>query len=172
MEETALLVIDVQVGIFEVKDMPLYNEKKVLANIKYLIKTAREKEIPVIYVQHNSPRGSLKYLSPAWKIHPELSPREDELVINKQFSDSFQETTLKAQLDKRGIKTLIIMGLQTDYCVDTTVRRAYSLEYETILASDAHSTIDGVISAKDIVAHHNEVLGNGFAMIRESKDII
>ncbi len=172
MKKTALLVIDVQNGIFNIPDNPLYSEEEVLDNINYLITKSREDGIPVIFVQHNSPKGLLKYQSEAWKLHKDIIPYVSELRINKQFADSFQDTTLRKQLEILHIETLIIAGLQTEYCVDTTCRRAYSLGYEVILASDAHSTVDGVISATDIIMHHNEVLSNGFAVIKKSRDII
>ena len=172
MIKTALLVIDVQNGIFRIPDNPIANEQEVLKNINYLITESREEGIPVIFIQHNSPKGILKYQSKAWELHPAIIPYGTELRINKQHSDSFQDTTLRGQLEILHIETLIIAGLQTEYCVDTTCRSAYSLGYEMILASDAHSTVNGAISAKDIIMHHNELLSNGFGQVRESKDII
>ena len=172
MKKTALLVIDVQNGIFNIPDKPVADEQIVLKNINYLISRSREEGVPVIFVQHNSPKGILKYQTKAWEIHPDVVPFVSELRINKQYADSFQDTTLRKQLDILYIDTLIIAGLQTEYCVDTTCRRAYSLGFEVILASDAHSTVDGVMSAKEIIMHHNDILGNGFAQVKESRDII
>ncbi|MNW18398.1 Isochorismatase family protein [compost metagenome] len=56
---------------------------------------------------------------------------------------------------------MIVCGAQSDFCVDTTVRRALALGYEVVLVADAHSTLDnGVLVAAQIIAHHNTTLGN------------
>jgi nicotinamidase-related amidase len=67
---------------------------------------------------------------------------------------------------------LVVVGLQTEYCVDTTCRRAYGLGYEVILVRDAHSTWDmGGMSASQIIDHHNNVLGGWFVTLKDEKDV-
>ena len=91
-----------------------------------------------------------------------LKPADGEHVIRKRESDSFFGTTLQQELEKRGFTHLIIAGGMTEYCVDTTCRRATSLGYDVTLAGDAHLTRDNeVLTAANIIAHHNFVL-NGF----------
>ena len=71
-----------------------------------------------------------------------------------------------------GVKNLIITGMQTEYCVDTTCRRAYSLGYRVTLVKDAHSTWGtDLLTAPQIIAHHNEVLGGWFAKLKEADEI-
>jgi nicotinamidase-related amidase len=85
----------------------------------------------------------------------------EDLRVRKTTPDSFNLTELHALLQARGITHLVICGLQSDFCVDSTVRRALALGYEVILAADAHSTVDnGVLSAAQIIAHHNTTLSN------------
>jgi len=79
---------------------------------------------------------------------------------------------LGRELDIRGIKKLVITGLQTEYCVDTTCRRAYSLGYDVVLVKDAHSTWDsGDLSAQQIIDHHNNVLGGWFVTLKNEEDV-
>jgi nicotinamidase-related amidase len=157
--ETALVVIDTQVGLIE----PAYRGKEVLENIGTLIAKARAAGVPVLYVQHNEPfEEGLMISTPQWQIHPAIAPQEGEPVIHKQSPDSFVGTTLQQELESRGIKHLVIVGLQSNYCVDTTSRRAVSAGYDVTLVGDAHTTEDNdVLSAEQIIAHHNSTL-NGF----------
>jgi nicotinamidase-related amidase len=166
-ENTASLVIDVQMGMFEKSD-PVYRGEELLETIGRLIAKARETGVPVIYVQHSGSQGHpLNPKAPGWPIHPAIAPAEGELVIHKHHPDSFQETDLRRELETRGIKHLIIAGIQTEYCVDTTCRRAYSLGYDVILIQDGHSTWDTEgLRAPQIIAHHNRVLGGWFAKLQ------
>lgn len=81
-------------------------------------------------------------------------------------------TNLENELKSRGIKKLIIMGIQSDWCVDTTVRRAYSLEYDVTVVEDGHTTIDtAVLKAPQIIAHHNSIFGGRFAKLVKADQI-
>jgi nicotinamidase-related amidase len=154
----SLLIIDVQVGLVEW--IPGEIQSSVLSRIGTLVAKARASGTPVIYVQHDGSKGHV--LEPGtrgWNIHPSLKPAADEPIIRKRESDSFFQTTLQEELKKREIKHLVIAGGMTEYCVDTTCRRATSLGYDVTLASDAHLTRDnGVLTAANIIAHHNFVL--------------
>ena len=160
-EGTALLVIDVQVGIIE--GFHAYPGSEVMEQINRLRTRARTANVPVIYVQHDGPQGDpLEAGSEGWEIHPEITPREEDLIIRKRACDSFFETTLQKELEARGIKHLIVTGCQTEYCVDTTVRRAVSLGCDVTLVSDAHTTVDNkLLTAAQIIEHHNALL-DGF----------
>ena len=72
-----------------------------------------------------------------------------------------------------GVGRLIIAGIQTEFCVDTTCRRAFSLGYDITLMSDGHSTWDtDVLPADTIIAHHNRTLGGTFATLKRERDIL
>jgi nicotinamidase-related amidase len=158
---TALLIIDVQVGIIE--GFRAYRGREVLEQINNLLSKARASNIPIIYIQHGGEEGHpLEVGTEGWQIHPEIKPHEEDLIIRKRASDSFFETTLQGELEARGIKHLIVAGCMTEYCVDTTSRRAISLGYDVTLVSDAHTTIDNkLLTAAQIIAHHNALL-DGF----------
>ncbi len=166
MQKTALLIIDVQNCMFNPVE-PVYNSTGLLANLQSLIDRARASNTPVIYVQHNGPAGAPHAPGePGWAIHPAIAPQLGETIVQKTTPDSFYQTTLKEALSSNGIEQLVIAGIQTDYCVDTTCRRAVSEGYQVTLVSDAHSTWgDSGLSAEQIIAHHNGVLGNWFAKL-------
>jgi len=144
--------------------MPAEVQRSVLPRIRTLIAKARVSAIPVIYIQHDGPKGHpLETHTKGWEIYPSLKPADGEHVIRKRESDSFFGTTLQRELEKRGITHLIVAGGMTEYCVDTTCRRAVSQGFDVTLAGDAHLTRNNeVLTAANIIAHHNFVL-DGFS---------
>ncbi|QDP41143.1 cysteine hydrolase family protein [Radiobacillus deserti] len=167
----ALLVIDVQNGMYEVGNV-VHNGGKLLVNVKSLIEKARSTDIPIFFIQHNAPPGKpLEYGKKGWEIHPEIAPEDQDIIIQKTTPDSFLHTSLDQELKRYDITHLVITGIQTEACVDTTCRRAFSMDYKVTLASDAHSTWDSdEITAQQIINHHNKVL-RWFADVYPSKDI-
>lgn len=168
----ALLVIDVQNGMFQEGNV-VYRGDRLLHNLKYLISQARFTKTPIFYIQHNGPVGKpLEVSTKGWEIHPEIAPNNLDTIIQKTTPDSFFNTTLDDELKKQEIEHLVITGIQIEACVDTTCRRAFSLEYKVTLASDTHSTWDTKeITAQQIINHHNGVL-RWFADVYPSKNII
>src|SRR5208337_4108151 len=159
--KTALLVIDVQRGILD--DPNLARKKQIdqaldetVGRIAGLIERARTASVPVIYIQHDGGRGHrLEPGTSGWPLRPEIAPQAGEPVIHKRASDAFFETTLAAELAAAGSKQLVNCGCMTQYCVDTTVRRAVSLGYDVVLAADGHTTADtGTLPFEQIIAHH------------------
>ncbi|GCE05664.1 cysteine hydrolase family protein [Dictyobacter aurantiacus] len=159
-KDTALVIIDIQVGMINADSA---HHTEALSNMQTLLEYARSSNIPVIYVQHDGPKGhGLETGSARWQIHPAIAPQPGEAVVNKRASDAFYETTLQQTLQKYGVKHLIAAGGQTQYCVDTTVRRATTFGYNVTLVSDAHLTFDtDLLSEEQIVAFYNDTL-NGF----------
>ncbi len=156
------MIIDVQVGL--VRLMPPEVQDRVLSKIAILLKQARSSGIPVFFIQHDGPKGHpIEAETAAWAIHPSILPLDGERVIRKKASDSFFETSLAEELQTGKISHLIIAGAMSEYCVDTTCRRAVTLGYDVTLAADAHLTRDTLdLTAAQIIAHHNLLL-DGFA---------
>jgi len=155
--QTALLIIDAQVGLLD----EAYRRDDVVARIAGLIAKARTSGLPVIYVQHETDEAGdpLAIGSPGWHIHPALAPWRTDLVVHKRSSDSFYETPLQQELDARHVRHLVVTGMKTEMCVDTTSRRAVSLGYDVTLVADAHTTTDTrTLPAARMVAYHNEIL--------------
>lgn len=173
---TALLVIDCQVGLID--GLPAYRGREVLGRIGALLSAARASGTPVIYVQHDGPKGHpVEAGTPGWQIHPAVKPGPGDLIIHKRDCDSFFGTPLQSELEAREITGLVVAGAMTEYCVDTACRRATSLGYDVTLVSDAHTTADTPnLKASQIIAHHNSVL-DGFSAgqhaikLRAAKDI-
>ena len=170
----ALVVIDTQRGMFETPGLPpVPNGERMLHNIGSLIENAREAGVPVIHIQHaNGPGQPLERGTVGWEIHPRVAPADGEPVVGKETPDSFLDTALRDVLEERGIGRLVLAGMQTEYCVDTTCRRAFAFGYDVTLAEDAHGTFDtDHLSAEQVMQHHNEVMGNGFASVVPTREI-
>jgi len=153
--------------------MPPELRDRVLSNITVLLSKARSSEVPVLFIQHDGPKGHpIEAETAAWAIHPSIPPLCGEPVIRKKASDSFFETRLAEELQTREISHLVIVGGMTEYCVDTTCRRAVTLGYDVTLVADAHLTRDTpVLTASQIIAHHNLLL-DGFAAGTHSIQVI
>ncbi len=167
--DTALLIIDMQAGFFQASE-PVYNGPEVLAVVKGLIAQARASGVPVVYVQHNT-GGELDGTS-AGEIYAEIAPTADDVVVQKHTPDAFQATSLEQELQARGMQHLVVVGFATEYCIDTTCRRAASLGYQVTLVRDGHSTLptSPVLTPEQIVAHHTHVLQQ-FATVRSASEI-
>jgi len=163
---SALLIIDVQNGILRglgagsrqaVLDAAL---DETVRRLQQLQQRARAAGAPVILVQNDSEPGHrLAVESEGWRLRDEIRPLPGEPVVRKTACDSFFETDLAEQLAKRQITHLVIGGCMTQYCVDTTCRRAVTLGYDVTLLADGHMTADsGGLTYGQIIAHHNDLL--------------
>lgn len=168
MVNEAVVIIDVQNAILGIPGVARQIETRtaldaVVVRIAALIERARNRAIPVLFVQHDGQAGHrLERGSPGWKLRSEVTPAQGEPVIHKSACDSFFQTTLAAELESRNAGKLIVAGCMTQYCVDTSVRRAVSLGYDVTLMADGHMTADsGALTFEQIIAHHNALL-DGF----------
>ena len=129
-------------------------------------RAARAAQVQVVLVQHEEDSGSLAVGSEGWQLAEGLLTSREDLRVHKKTPNSFHETDLHSLLRERGVTRIVTCGLQTEFCVDTTVRQALALGYDVVLAADAHSTTDSdTLSAAQIASHHNRTLRwmNGFA---------
>ena len=155
---TALLIIDVQRALC-VGEEAAFQVDAVLARINELSARARASGAPVVVIQHDDD-GPLQFGTAGWELADGLVTSADDIRVRKQTTNSFHKTDLHAVLQARQVSRVVICGLQTDFCVDTTARQALPLGYRLVLAADAHSTIDGAITAPQIIAHHNHIFRN------------
>jgi len=155
---TALLIIDLQHALCS-GEYQAFDARCLVERINGVIRLARQAKVPVVLIQHEESDGPLQYAAEGWKLDPELQAQPDDIHIRKTTPDAFHNTNLVAELETRGIKQLVICGLQSEFCVDTTTRRALALGFPVTLVADGHSTLDNaVLSAAQISAHHNETL--------------
>jgi nicotinamidase-related amidase len=131
---SVLLVVDVQNGVMsEAWDAP-----RVIANVSRAVERARERRVPVVWVQHTSeelPRGS-----PQWRWVPELVPAKGEMLIHKQFNSSFEQTALDDELARLGATHIALAGAATNWCIRATAYGALDRGYDLTLVKDAHTT--------------------------------
>ena len=160
------MVIDVQNAMVEAA----HRGEELLGNVGLLLEEARGAGAPVVFVQHDGGEDYEPMMPgrPGWQLHERVAPRQGEAVIRKQESDSFYATTLDEELCSRGVGRVVVAGMSSEACVDSTCRSALSRGYRVTLAGDAHTTVNdrvlammgrGEVSAAQIVAHHNDVLG-------------
>lgn len=172
--KSALLVIDMQNGLFNGDPKP-HNVKLVLSNILSLIEYCRLNDRPIIFIRHVGEKGTpLDPNGPNTQLIKDLpfNPHKDT-VIEKMYPSSFKNTVLKEVLEKLDIDEIIITGMKTEYCIDTTVRAASEYGYKVTLISDAHTTTDSAaLNALQIIDHHNQVLRNAFAQLKTTAEFI
>jgi nicotinamidase-related amidase len=149
----ALLVVDVQNGAVDGS----HERDKVVANVGALVDKARQEQVAVVWVQHSD--DELKRGSDSWRIVPELAPAEAEPLVEKNYGDSFEDTTLETVLSGLGVGRLVVAGAQTDACIRSTLHGALARGYDAILVSDAHTTEDqtawGAPPPDQVIAHTN-----------------
>jgi nicotinamidase-related amidase len=141
--ELAVLVVDVQAGLFDAQPAP-FEAVEVIHRINAVTSRARAANIPVFLVQNDGPAEGdwLRPFTPAWQLHPDLRRESSDFLIRKTTGDAFYGTDLERQLRVRGIKSLVLTGYATEFCIDATLRNAASKEFEVFVVSDAHTTND------------------------------
>jgi nicotinamidase-related amidase len=152
IQKTAVVVIDLQKGITTIKAEP-YSPEIVIKNAVRIIDAARKKGMPVFLV-NVSPSPDLKDAlhpisetsfrsagyDPSWsKLIPELNVQSSDFLITKHQWGAFYGTELDLQLRRRGIDTIILCGIATNFGVESTARFAFEFGYNQIFASDAMS---------------------------------
>lgn len=127
--KTTVLIMD-----YQNRQLNYFSEsvqKDLLTRVNNILARARQSNIPVIYVEVQ--RGER---TKETEIHPAVSPKSGELVLTKNGTGPFASTNLDEILKKKGIKTLILMGISTSGCVLSTVRCAADMDYQLIVLSD------------------------------------
>jgi len=150
---TALLVVDVQVGIVA----EAHDRDPVVANVASLVERARREQVPVVWVQHAD--EDIVKGTEGWNIVPELAPDDAEPLVQKNYGDSFEDSSLESVLSHLGVGRLVVVGAQTDACIRSTLHGALVRGYDATLVSDAHTTEDltawGAPPPDLVIAHTN-----------------
>ena len=131
----ALLVIDVQQGLCE-GEGAAWDCANVIARINRVAAHARASGVPVVFIQHED-ATELVLGSRAWELADGLLDEPGDLRVRKTTPDSFLRTDLQALLSARGVSELIVCGMHSEFCVDTTTRRALPLGYPVTLVDTA-----------------------------------
>lgn len=155
-----LLVIDTQKLITNEK---LYMFHTFVSNVKEIINKARENKIEVIYVRHDDgDRGELVKGTEGFEIYEEFKPLKGEKIFDKNFNSAFKGTGLLEYLKIKGENEIIIVGLQTDYCIDATIKCGFEHGFHIIVPAHANTTVDNeFMTAEESYKYHNEFMWNG-----------
>jgi nicotinamidase-related amidase len=169
---TALLIIDVQKGMFAFPDIQPFRGAATIEAIAALLAKARAAGAPVVYVKHDEPGSPLALGDSAHEIVEAIAPLPGEPVITKTKCGAFLGTPLKTTLEGLGVRKLVICGLQTDFCVDTAVRTAQEHGFEVTIAAGAHTTFDAPhAKAEAIIAHLEYVWPRQFGPVVPAAEI-
>jgi len=169
MQDTALVLVDLQNDYFPGGTNPLVNSTEAVMNAKLVLQNFRDNHRPVFHVQHIATRpGSTFFLAGTRgaDIHHEVAPVDTESIIIKHTPNSFIETTLLSELRDTSIKEVVLCGMMTHMCVDATVRAAKDYGFRCRMIADACATkdlqfSDKIIQAEDV--HHAFLAAlNGF----------
>ena len=159
-----LLAIDLQRGIL-VED--LYNYEGFVANMKKLLNEARARGVEVIYVQHDAGEGS-GFTKGDWdfEIYDELAPLPGEKVFVKTVNSCFSNKELCKYLEDKGEETVIIAGLQTNYCIDASIKSAFDRDYGVIVPQGCNTTFDNdYMTGETTYRYYNEDIWERFAYL-------
>ena len=160
----ALLIIDMQTGLYDGPEKP-FERERVLATINLLIQRARHAGAPIFFARHTGPAGSpIEAGSPLWQLWHELEVDESrDHLFNKTRPSCFLGTNLEAQLRAAQVNELVIVGMKTQFCLDTTCRVAVELGFSVVLPEDGHTCMDTpALKAEAIIEHHNATLAGAF----------
>lgn len=166
--KSALLVIDIQNLLVEEKPFAI-EERLVLWQDS--ITKARQAGIEIIYVRHHD--QELVKGTADWEIHSIVAPLASEKIFDKTFNSAFKETGLHAYLQEKEIEQLIIMGMATNFCIDTTIKVAFELGYKVAVIQDGTTTgYSGKLDAKDLIDHYQNIWSWNFAQVDRLENII
>ncbi|PFL20236.1 isochorismatase [Bacillus cereus] len=180
LNQVALIIIDVQ----EAFNSPYWGTRNNLfaeENMKSLLEEWRKRKLPVFHIQHVNKEDvqSMFYqYAETVNFKEEVKPLPDEIIIQKSVNSAFIGTNLEEQLREKKCNTVVIVGLTTNHCVETTTRMAGNLGFTTYLVSDATATfnrkgLDGTeYSAEDINNMTLVNLHDEFAKIVMTEDVL
>jgi nicotinamidase-related amidase len=143
--KTALLIVDVQNDYFPGGKNELVGSIEASLRIKILLEEFRRKSREIIYIQHISKSPTATFFLPSTQgveIHSNIYPNKEDIVFIKHFPNSFRDTGLDEYCKNKNIDTLVIVGMMSHMCIDTTVRAGYDLGYKIVVIKDCCATKD------------------------------
>ncbi|PCF48802.1 cysteine hydrolase family protein [Staphylococcus delphini] len=155
MTKYGLLIIDVQNDYFSGGKMALHQPDKALTKIQHLKQDFSAKHLPIIYIQHINTKPNPTFFEADTEgvaLHSELALQPESIIIEKHFPNSFLQTELQATLDQLDVDRLVITGMMTHMCVDSTTRAAAELGYHPVLIHDATATRTLTFNGNDVEA--------------------
>jgi nicotinamidase-related amidase len=153
--KTGLLLVDIQNDYFPGGAMELVSMGAAAAAAATVLSGFRDEKNPVYHVQHVSTRPGATFFLPGtegMETHSSVAPAQGEAVVQKNFPNSFRDTTLLDTLAGDGIEHLVICGAMSHMCIDATTRAAFDLGFSCTVVADACATRDLQFEGKAIPA--------------------
>ncbi len=178
--KSALLLIDIQNDYFPGGKNELFQPEQAAAKAQLLLEYFRKRGLPVFHVQHISVKSDSSFFLPETegvKINSLVSPKSEEMVLVKHAPNAFLNTGLEQLLHAQNIERLVICGMMSHMCVDSTVRAAKDAGFSVLLPEDACTTKDlnwggNPIPAPTVHQAFMAALSGSFAQIIETKDLL
>jgi nicotinamidase-related amidase len=176
----ALVLVDIQRDYFPEGRMEVVGAIDASQVAKRLLDHFREKNLPVVHIQHIATRAGATFFLPNTEginFHASIAPLSGEMVIKKHFPNSFRDTEMEEYLLSKGIRQLVICGMMSHLCIDATTRAAFDKGYACIVAHDACATRNMTFKGIDIPAKHVHgafmaALGAVYAKVLSAEEII
>lgn len=155
-----LLVVDTQKLITNEK---LYNFHGFISNVEKLINIARKNHIEVIYVRHDDgDESELTKGVKGFEIYEKFKPCNEEKIFDKKVNSAFKDTGLLEYLISKKEKDIIVVGLQTDYCIDATIKCGFEHGFNILVPAYTNTTVDNsFICGEQSYKYYNEFMWNG-----------
>ena len=155
-----LLVEDTQKLI---TNLDLYNFNAFENAVKTLIVATRENNVGVIYVRHDDGNGTeLTKGTEGFEMFEGVEPKQGEKICDKTVNSSFKDTGLLEYLKEKDGRTVVVVGLQTDYCIDATIKCGFEHDFKMIVSENANSTFDnGFMTGEQSYKYYNEFMCKG-----------
>lgn len=163
---TGLILVDIQNDYFSGGKMELVGINAASTNAKDLLSLFRKNQWPTFHIQHVSEHEGATFFLPETngvELHESIRPSSGEIIIQKNFPNSFRKTGLQAALKQAEVDKLVICGAMSHMCIDATTRAAADLGYPCIIVHDACATKDLEFEGKKISAE--EVHGSFMAAL-------
>ena len=178
--KTALLLIDILNDYFENGAMELHGALAAAENARLLLETFRVYNFPIIHVQHIAARPDATFFLPSTfgaEIHEKVKPLADEKVIIKHYPNSFRETDLLDFLHNNAVRKLVVCGMMTHMCVDSTVRAAKDYGFDVVLVGDACATKDvahgdNLVCAYDVQISFLAAMNYFYASVTSAQEVL
>lgn len=170
-----LLIIDAQQELMDgnQEESAVFNKEQLIHTINKVIKKAKESGVEAVFIRDlDVAQGK----GAGFQVHKDIHMPADAKVFDKQATNAFHGTGLLHYLQDQLVEHVVIMGCKTQHCIDTAVRMATVSKLDVTLVEDGHSTTDSeVLSAEQIIKHHNRTLHGHynvehFSMVRASEE--
>lgn len=153
-----LLIIDAQQELMDgnQEESAVFNKEQLIRNINLVIEKARERNVLIICIRDLDVVGGQ---GEGFQVHNEINVPTEAVIFDKAATNSFHGTELLNHLQSQEIEHIVVMGCATQHCIDSAVRTATISGFDVTLVGDGHSTTDNdVLSAEQIIKHHNKTL--------------